>query len=100
MNANRLPFDQLRFKRLDRQTMQRRRAIEQHRMTFGDFVENVPNFRRLALDHLFRAAYSVHVTEVLQPPNNEWLEANQRHLRRQTALMKLLFRPDDDDRAA
>ena len=32
MNANSLPFNQLRFESLDRQTVQRRGAIEQHRV--------------------------------------------------------------------
>ena len=88
MDANCFAFDQLRLKSLDRQSVQSRRAIEQHRMAFRDFVENVPNFRRLAFDHLFRTAHGVHITEVFEPADNEWFEKDQRHLLRQTALMK------------
>ena len=43
-------------------------------MALGYFFKNVPNLRRLALDHFFRAAHGVHVAEVFQPANNEWLE--------------------------
>ena len=53
MNANGFALDQLRFKSLNGQSVQSRRAIEQHRMTLGHFIENVPDLRRLALDHLF-----------------------------------------------
>ena len=80
--------------------MQRRRAVQQHRMALGDFFENVPDFRRLALDHLLRAAHGVHVAEFLQAANDERLEQNERHLLRQTALMQLELRTDDDDRTA
>src|SRR6266404_8161235 len=88
VDADGFAFDQLGFKRLDRQSMQSRRAIEQHRMTLSDFVENVPNFRRLALNHFFRAAHGVDITEILETTNNEWLEQNERHFLRQTALVK------------
>src|SRR2546430_11281396 len=80
--------------------MQSGRAIEQHRMTLGHFLENVPDLRSLALNHLFRAAHRVHVTEVFQPADNEWLEKHERHLLWQTALIQLQLRTDDDNRAA
>src|SRR6266446_4320230 len=69
-------------------------------MTLGYFVKNVPDLRRLALDHLFRAAHRVHVTEVFQPADNEWFEKHERHLLWQTALIQLQLRADDDNRAA
>src|SRR5436190_20117152 len=40
VNANGFTFDQLRFKRLNRQTVQSRRAIKEHRMAAGYFVKN------------------------------------------------------------
>src|SRR5581483_7569346 len=75
-------------------------AVEQHRVTFGDFLENVPNFRRLALDHFFRAANGMHVTTLLQHTNDERLEKHKRHFLRQTALVQLELRSDDNDRTA
>jgi hypothetical protein len=64
MNADRFAFNQLRFESLDRQTMQRRRAIQQHWMASRDLFENVPNLRRLAFDHFLRTAHSVDVSEI------------------------------------
>ena len=69
-------------------------------MTLGHFVENVPDLRRLTLDHLFRAAHRVHVAQVFQPANDERLEKHKRHLFRQPALMQLQLRTDYDYRAA
>ena len=69
-------------------------------MALGDFFENVPHFRRLALDHLLRAAHGVDVAQFLQPADDERLEQDERHLLRQTALVELEFRPDDDDGTA
>ena len=100
MNPNRFAFNQLGLKRLDRQSMQGRGAVQEHRMAFCDLFENVPDFRRLALDHLLGAAHGVHVTKVFQPTNNKRLEKNQRHLLRQTALMQFQFRTNDDDGTA
>src|SRR5207237_10449625 len=91
MDADGFAFDQLRLKSLDRQPMQGRRAIEQHRMTLSDFLENVPNFRRLALDHFFRTAHRMDITEIFDTTNNEWLEQNDRHLLRQTATVTFQF---------
>ena len=42
----------------------------------------------------------MHVAEFFQPANDERLEQHERHLLRQTALVQLEFRTDDDDRTA
>src|SRR5437763_14200537 len=83
VNANGFTLDQLRFKSLNRETVQSRRTIQEDRMAPGYFVKNVPDLGRLALNHLFRAAYRVDVPEIFQPTNDERLEKNQRHLLRQ-----------------
>src|SRR4029077_19216947 len=89
MDANRFTLDQLRFKRLNREAMQSRSTIQEHRMASGYFVQNVPHLRCLALDHFLCAAYSVDVAEIFQPTNNERLEENQCHLLRKPALIQL-----------
>src|SRR6185437_7638654 len=86
------------FESLNRQTVQRRRAVEQHRMALRHFLENVPHFGRLLLDHLARTANRVHEAEFLEPADDEWLEQYERHLLRQTALAELELGADDDDR--
>ena len=100
VNADGFAFDEHRLERLDRQTVQRRRAVEQHRVALGHFFEDVPDFRRLALDHLLGAAHGVHVAEFLEAADDERLEQHERHLLRQTALVELQLRTDDDDGTA
>src|SRR6516164_193325 len=89
MNPNGFTLDQLWFKRLNRKTVQSRSTIQEHRMTPGYFIKNVPDLWSLAFDHLFRAAYRMHIAEIFEPSNDEWLEKNQRHLLRQAALIQL-----------
>ena len=45
MQLDRLALDQHRLERLDAETMQRRRAVQHHRMLADDLVEDVPDFR-------------------------------------------------------
>src|SRR4029453_3537905 len=100
VNANGFTLNQLRFKRLNREAVQSRSTIQEHRMAPGYFVQNVPHLRRLALDYLLCTAYRMDVPEILQPTNDERLEKNQCHLLRQTALIQLELRTDDNHRAA
>src|SRR5688572_15037661 len=69
-------------------------------MTLRDFLEDVPDFRRLLLDHLARTADGVHEAEFLEPADDERLEQDERHLLRQSALVELELGTDDDDGAA
>src|SRR3546814_3541745 len=50
MQLDGLAFDQHRLERLDAQAMQRRGAVEQHRMLADDFFQDVPDFGLFALD--------------------------------------------------
>jgi hypothetical protein len=85
---------------LDRQTVQRRSAVQQHRVALGDFLEDVPNFGRLLLDHLARTADGVDEAELLEAADDERLEQHERHLLRQAALVELELGTDDDDGTA
>ena len=78
--------------------MQGRCAIKKHRMALCHFLQNIPNLRRLPLNHFLRAAHGMDVAEVFEPTNNERFEKNQRHFLWQTALVKFQLRADDDDR--
>src|SRR5437879_1994862 len=55
---------------------------------------------RLALDHLFGRTNGVNVAKLFEAADDERLEKHERHFLRQTALMQLEFRADDDDGAA
>ena len=52
MDLDRLALDQHRLERLDAEAVQRRRAVQQHRMVADDLLERVPDLVLLALDHL------------------------------------------------
>ena len=43
VHLDRLAFDQHRLERLDAQAVQRRGAVQQHRMLADDLLEDVPN---------------------------------------------------------
>ena len=65
-----------------------------------DLVEDVPDLGTLLLHHLLRALDGVDVAALFELVVDERLEQLERHLLRQTALVQLERRADDDDRAA
>ena len=100
MQLDRLAFDQHRLERLDAQTMQRRGAVEQHRMFADALFQDVPHHRFLALDHLLGRLDGGGQALALQQREHERLEQLQRHLLGQAALVQLQRRADHDDRTA
>ena len=54
VQLDRLALDQHRLEGLDAEAVQRRRAVQQHRMLADDLVEDVPDLRLLLLDQLLR----------------------------------------------
>ena len=100
VNADGFALNELRLEGLDRQTVKGGRAVQQDRVAFGDFLEDIPDLRRLLLDHFLRAAHGVNVAEFLEPPDNERLEQYERHFFGQATLVELQLRPNDDDRTA
>ena len=100
VDADRLAFDQHRLERLDAETMQRRRAVEQHRMLADDLLEHVPHLGPLQLDHLLRLLDGGDEAALLELVVDERLEQLERHLLRQPALVQLQLGTDDDDRPA
>ena len=51
MELDRLALDQHRLEGLDAEPVQRRRAVQQHRVLADDLLEDVPDLRPLLLDH-------------------------------------------------
>src|SRR5688572_15545508 len=80
--------------------MQRRRAVQQHRVFADHLFEDVPHLRPLLLDHLLRLLDRGDELSFFELVVDERLEQLERHLLRQTALMQLQLRSDDDDRTA
>src|SRR6266850_7191512 len=69
-------------------------------MLANHFLENVPNHRLLALNHLARLFDSRRMALLLELVINERLEELERHLLRQAALVQLQLRTDNDHRTS
>jgi hypothetical protein len=94
MQLDRLALDQHRLERLDAKAVQRRRAVQQHRMLADDLVEDVPDFRR-SFSTMRLAALMVSWTGPwLEAGVDERLEQFERHLLRQAALVQLQLGTD------
>src|SRR6267142_149310 len=75
-------------------------TIQEHRVIANDLFENLINFRRLLFHDLLGALHRLGDSLLDELMNDEWLEELQRHRLRQTALVQLELRTDDDDRTA
>ena len=95
-----LALDEHRLERLDAEAVQRRRAVQEHRVLADDLFEDVPDLGTLLLDHLLRALDGGDVAALFELVVDERLEQLERHLLRQTALVQLELGADDDDRTA
>ncbi len=91
-----LAFDQDRLERLDAQTVQRRRTVEQHGMLGYDLFEYAPHLGVAAVDETLGALHVLREVHVDQTLDDERLEQLQRHRLRQTALVHAQRRADDD----
>src|ERR687893_87932 len=80
--------------------VQRRGAVEQHRVVLDDLLEDIPDFRPHALDDALGALDVVGEALLDELAHDERLEQLERHLLGQPALVELELRADDDDRAA
>src|SRR5258706_12920030 len=100
MDADGFAFDENRFECLNAEAMKRRGAVEHHGMFADDVFQNVPNDGFLLFDHFLGLLDGGAVSLCFKLVVDERLEELKRHLLRQTALVELQFRADDDDRAA
>ena len=100
VDLDRLALDQHRLERLDAQAVERRCAVEQHRMLVDDLLEHVPDLRDHRVDHLLGGLDVLRGLALDQAGHDERLEQLERHQLRQTALVQLQPRARDDHRAA
>ena len=100
VELDRLALDEDRLERLDAEAVQRRRAVQEHRVLADDLVEDVPNLGLLLLDHLLRALDGGDEAALFELVVDERLEELERHLLRQAALVEAELGTDDDDRTA
>ena len=82
------------------EAVQRRRAVQEHRMLGDDLLEDVPDLRDHRLDHLLGGLDVLDRLPLDEPAHDERLEELERHELRQPALVELQVRPGDDHRAA
>ena len=95
-----LALDELWLERLDAQAVQGWCAVQQHGALADDLLEHVPDLRTAPLDHALGALDVLGVAQVDQALDHERLEQLECHLLRQTTLVELQLRSDDDDRTA
>ena len=100
VQLDRLALDQDRLERLDAQAVQRRGAVQQHRMFADHLVQDVPDLGAFLFDQLLGLLDGGRIALGFQPRIDERLEQLQGHLLGQAALVQLQFRPGHDDRAA
>ena len=100
MELDRLALDQHRLEGLDAEAVQRRRAVEQHRVLADHLFEDVPHLGDFLLDQALGGLDRRRQPQQLQLVEDERLEQLERHLLRQAALVQLQLRTDHDHRAA
>ena len=83
-----LALDELRLEGLDAETMQRRCAVEQHRMLGDDLLEDVPDLGHHRLDHLLGGLDVLDGLALDEPAHDERLEELEGHQLRQTTLVE------------
>ncbi len=67
-------------------------------MVLDDFFKNIPNFQSFFFDHALGALDRVNKTAFTELFDDKRLEKLEGHLFRQTALIQLQLRTDDDNR--
>ncbi len=100
VDLDRLAVDQHRLERLDAEAVERRGAVQQHRVLRDDLVEDVPHDRIHRVDHLLGRLDVLDDLAVDQAAHDERLEQLERHQLRQAALVQLEPRARHDHGAA
>ena len=99
VKLNSLAFDKHRLEGLNAETMERRRAVQHHRMLADNLVEDIPHFWLFLFNQLLGLLDGGRQTLGVETRIDERLEEFERHLLRQAALMQLEFWTHDDNGA-
>ena len=92
-----LALDEDGLERLDAEAVERRRAVQEHRVLLDDLFEGVPHLVRRLLDELLGGLDRGRDALLLEAVVDEGLEELEGHLLREAALVELQLGPDDDD---
>ena len=91
-------FDQFRLERLDAEAVQRRCAVEEHRVFLNDLGQYIPNLRTASLHHLLGRLDVLGDLEIDQALHHERLEQLESHDLGKATLVQLQLRTDHDHR--
>ena len=100
VHLDRLALDEHRLEGLDAQAVERRRAVQQHRVLGDDLLEHVPDLRDHRVDVLLGRLDVLDGLPLDEPAHDERLEELERHQLGQPALVELEVRAGHDHRAA
>ena len=100
VHLDRLALDERRLECLDAEPVQRRGAVQQHRVLLDDLLEDVPHLGVHLVDVPLRRLDVLDDLPLDEPAHDERLEELERHQLRQAALVQAQVRAGDDHRAA
>ena len=100
VQAYRFPFHEDGLESLNPEPVQCRRTVQHDRVVPDDLFQNPPDLVPPAFDQTLGAFHVRRKPLFDKLPDHEGLEEFKRHLFRQSALVELELRPDDDDRPA
>ena len=100
MKLDCLTLYQNRLKGLNSQSVKCRCTVQHHRMLFDDILEDVPYLRIHTLYQFLRILDVLRNAALLELLHHEGLEQLQCHFLRNTALIDLHFRTNDDNRTS
>ena len=90
-------FNEHRRERLDTKSVQRRRTVEQYGVILDNALEGVPDLILSALYHLLSLLDVLRGALLNEVVEHERLEQLESHLLRETALIHLQLRTNDDN---
>ena len=93
-----LALDQLGLEGLDTEAVQRRGTVHQHGVSLYDILQNTPDHGVFPVDDLLRGFHRLHDAALDELADHERLVKLGRHVLRNTHLVHLQLRADDDDR--
>ena len=97
VQTNRLPFDKHRLKRLNGKSVQCRRTVQKHIVMLDDFIQNFVRLFRFRIHHTPGGSHVVRVFLLNHLVDDKGLEELQRHLFRQSGLMELQLRTNNNN---
>ena len=97
MELDRTTLNEYRRERLDTKSVQRRRTVEQYGVILDNALEGVPDLILCALYHLLSLLDVLRGALLNEVVEHERLEQLESHLLRETALIHLQLRANDDN---